>query len=256
MTVAAGTSAKCHNAGKPNVHIDGPDPSDIQTLTMKEAKILFQICRSFNEFHAETKQISKDATPLDVSRPGDDFCVNGTWKVILAPLKWKLVRKDSDGSDYWLHPKSKSDAEWSLRTGLEGQHDADFARSTLCPPAALRALVSMKEWVLLRRSGSPIALGSCTTFLRTGEPRRCYSLGSINMLDKSPFRFGKNTAMSCRLGRFRRNPRRSTPSFSNSLASDCETMNRSPPSSTSVDSTLGFSATARPTVQEGDPDPT
>ncbi len=164
MTVAAGTSAKCHNAGKPNVHIDGPDPSDIQTLTMKEAKILFQICRSFNEFHAETKQISKDATPLDVSRPGDDFCVNGTWKVILAPLKWKLVRKDSDGSDYWLHPKSKSDAEWSLRTGLEGQHDADFARSTLCPPAALRALVSMKEWVLLRRSGSPIALRSCSTF--------------------------------------------------------------------------------------------
>lgn len=128
MTVAAGTTSKCHKSGKPYRRIAGPQIDDIQTLSMEEVAQLRAVIGEFNEFIPDDHVVEKEGTDLDMSRPGDDFANNGTWKEIFAAddlpesKRWQLVREDDDGSQYWLHPESKSGAEWSLKTGFMSKH--------------------------------------------------------------------------------------------------------------------------------------
>ena len=122
--IGPGSPASTHKSGRPYRTVRG-NIGDIYSFTPDEVATLVETAKSFEkssgpsaaeEFGCAT---TSDQSPIDLSRPGDDFDNHSDWAEILTELiepPFDLVRTDSDGTRYWRRPGGES--EWSCKTGL------------------------------------------------------------------------------------------------------------------------------------------
>jgi hypothetical protein len=124
FTVIAPSAGRTHPSGK-EWRVAHGAPADIPTITEDERDTIFVICSLLDQMPAvEVPQTTGSGSLTTLAgglRPGDDFNQRATWKEILEPRGWKMVRHFGGNTYGWQRPGKR-------HTGLSattGRNDAD-----------------------------------------------------------------------------------------------------------------------------------
>jgi putative DNA primase/helicase len=107
FTVIAPSNGRTHPTGQPWTVITGA-PADIPTLTEDERDAIHAIASTLDQMPTvEIPQPSGSTSLLSLAgglRPGDDYNQRTTWKEILEPHGWRLVRHFGGNTYGWQRP--------------------------------------------------------------------------------------------------------------------------------------------------------
>jgi putative DNA primase/helicase len=125
FTVIAPSAGRTHPSGK-EWRIAHGTPADIPTITEDERDTIFVIASLLDQMPAVEVPTTGSGSLTTLAgvvgmRPGDDFNIRATWKEILEPRGWKMVRHFGGNTYGWQRP-GKRHAGLSATTG---RNDAD-----------------------------------------------------------------------------------------------------------------------------------
>lgn len=143
--VAVGSPNEVHDSRKPYEFLQGTY-DEIPVLTMEQREILLNAARSLTEVCFEEFEdpdlmsrqrsrlpITKDSTDgARGRRPGDEFAERHSWREILEPHGWKVVKASGDIL-FWRQPQKSTPKGHSATTGYKG-YDTLYVFSSNCHP--------------------------------------------------------------------------------------------------------------------------
>lgn len=155
--VAPGSPGSVHPTGKRYRYLDGPHYEQIDQISAKERDILLEVAGDFSEtIIADPGSSGHDSVELDLSRPGDDFDVNGPdWSEILEPYGWQ-VRNRAGSVTYWTRPGKDVENGHSATTGFVTRSGRELlcVHSTNAPPFEAGGLYDkFGTWARLNHDG-------------------------------------------------------------------------------------------------------
>jgi hypothetical protein len=146
--LAPGSPPTCHPSGKPYKLLRG-DLTKIPTISPEQRAVLLRAARALTQVPAKEVHVPKEYT--DQGRPGDDFNRRSTWREILEPHGWKLVRTNGE-IEYWRRP-GKDDRGISATVGYAGTDLLHVFSSNAHPFESDTAYSKFGAYTLLNHGG-------------------------------------------------------------------------------------------------------
>jgi hypothetical protein len=101
--IIAPSHGPVHESGRAYELVSG-GLEQIATITPDERQELFLLARAFDESPKPDYQPAHtEPTPIDGTRPGDDYISRTDWKDLLEPHGWRLVYQHGE-TQYWRRP--------------------------------------------------------------------------------------------------------------------------------------------------------
>jgi putative DNA primase/helicase len=147
-----------HPSAKPYVLLSG-DVASIRKITCGEREALFAIARYLDEVPPKMPRmfdtLQRPASVADIwsngqGRPGDIYNQIATWKDVLEPKGWRLVREEGDVG-YWSRPGKESNG-WNATTNFGGA-DRLYVFTTASDFEAERSYSKFEAFTILYHGG-------------------------------------------------------------------------------------------------------
>ena len=105
------TPTHCHPTGRTYEYRTSRTLVDVETISVEERNILFQISKSFDTVPVRqpaARRITRTMPRVNQGLPGDDFNARVDWSDLLERHGWTFSHIDCEGKEHWMRP-GKSD---------------------------------------------------------------------------------------------------------------------------------------------------
>jgi hypothetical protein len=163
QALAPGCPPECHPTGLTYEHHSGPkleEWAEVAPIPSDVYLAIMALCRSLTEV-GDLPALPSRGTPtsprgLGDTRPGDDFCLRGSWAALLEKHGWRAVRAVGDVG-FWKRPgkedKGISATVGKVRRGIDGTAKLFVFSSNAAPLLQNHAYSLFEALTVLEYSG-------------------------------------------------------------------------------------------------------